>query len=243
MIFVILSLIYPNKRCDWLYLTMKKERNKTGITLVEILVVVVVIAILMATVISVVTRIDTQGKKQLTENTIALLTAAVGQFGSYGYTYSDPCYANLKFPLDCNNFSDTDLQNELQTALGVAVSIGPTGIQHENEYSGCEAMYFLLNRVPESRDTLDKIDRKVVTNLGSDGNPMIITVGSGAAAQVYPLFRVIDSWGQTLRYSYYDNTKENTTSEPPCSSPRTFPVITSAGPDKNFGTDDDIKNR
>ncbi len=244
MIFVILTLMYPVKRCDWLYLTMKRRQNKTGVTLVEILVVVVVIAILMAAVISVATRIDTQGKEQLTEHTIALLTAALGQFGGFGFTYDAPFDANFKFPLDCSNFSDAELETELGTALNTAVSIGPVGIiQHNNEYSGCEAMYFLLSRVPESRQTLDRLDRKVVTNLDVDGKPMEITVGSA----VYPLFRVIDPWGKTLRYDYYNETPPPHSLpkdvEDMASSRKTFPVITSAGPDKKFDTDDDIKNR
>ena len=218
---------------------MKRRQNKTGVTLVEILVVVAIIAILVTMVIGIAARVDTQGKEQLTENTIALLTAALGEFGDYGYSYSDSNYADFKFPLDCNNFPQSDLENELQTALGAIVSI--SGGTHDVNYSGSEAMYFFLSRVPESRKTLDKIDKKLVTNLGLNGSPMEITVGS----QKYPLFRIIDPWGKTLRYSYYDNGKEGSTSEPdPVSdSPMTFPVITSAGPDKDFGTADDIAGR
>lgn len=235
MIFVILTLIYPVKRCDWLYLTMKRRQNKTGVTLVEILVVVAIIAILVTMVIGIASRIDTQGKEQLTKNTIALLTAALGEFGDYGYNYTEyPNYAGLKFPPDCNNF----LQSDLETELGGTISGGT----HDADYSGSEAMYFFLSRVLESRQTLDKIDRKLVTNLGLDGQPMQITVGG----QVYSLFRVIDPWGETLRYSYYRNTVEDCgplSGEPKPDSPRAFPLITSAGPDKNFGTADDITSR
>jgi prepilin-type N-terminal cleavage/methylation domain-containing protein len=209
---------------------MKTRRNKTGLTLVEILVVVVIIAILVTMVIGIASSIDTQGKERLAESTIALLTAALGEFGDYGYTYSAPPYAGLKFPLDCNNFSDTELGTELGTALGTTVSISSG--TNDAEYSGCEVMYFFLNRVPESRRILDKIDRKLVTNLALDGSLLEITVGG----QVYPLFRVIDPWGKPLRYSYYDNTNEGSTSEPPLSSPMTFPVITSAGPDRDFNS-------
>jgi prepilin-type N-terminal cleavage/methylation domain-containing protein len=227
---------------------MKRIQNKTGVTLVEILVVVAIIAILVTMVIGIATRVDTQGKEQLTENTIALLTAALGEFGDYGYSYSAPGDANFKFPLDCNGFSDTDLKNELQTALGTTTppAITPPVGAHDPNYSGSEAMYFFLSRVPESRQTLDRIDKKLVTNLGLNGSPMEITVGSGVDAKVYLLFRVIDPWGGTLRYDYYDE-------KPPPHSPsdiedmeksrKTFPVITSAGPDKEFGSADDIRNR
>jgi prepilin-type N-terminal cleavage/methylation domain-containing protein len=225
---------------------MKRRQNKTGVTLVEILVVVAIIAILVTIVIGVAARIDTQGKEQLTKNTFALLTAALGGFRDYGYSYSAPSDANFKFPLDCNGFSDTDLKTELQTALGTTVSIGPPGT-HDADYSGCEAMYFFLNRVPESRETLDRIDKKLVTNLDIGGSPMEIAVGSGADKKLYPLFRVIDPWGKTLRYDYYDE-------KPPPHSPsdiedmeksrKTFPLIISAGPDGDFNTvGDNITNR
>jgi prepilin-type N-terminal cleavage/methylation domain-containing protein len=218
---------------------MKRRQNKTGVTLVEILVVVAIIAILVTMVIGIAARIDTQGKERLTKNTIALLTAALGQFGDYGYRYSDSNYADFKFPPDCNGFSDTDLKTELQTALGVIVSI--SGGTHDANYSGSEAMYFFLSRVPESRQTLDKIDKKLVTNLGLDGSPMKITINPGVDEKEYPLFRVIDPWGKTLRYDYYDETKTNPDDRR--KSKKTFPVITSAGPDKEFDTADDITSR
>jgi hypothetical protein len=71
---------------------------------------------------------------------------------------------------------------------------------------------------------------------------MTVTVGGKS----YPLFRVIDPWGETLRYDYYDE------KPPPHSqsdiddmekSRKTFPVITSAGPDKEFDSADDITSR
>jgi len=90
--------------------------------------------------------------------------------------------------------------------------------------------------VPESRKTLDKIDSELII---SDG---IIEVDE----KRYPLLRIIDPWGETLRYDYYDE-------EPPPLSEaeidtmiedaRNFPVIISAGRDGVFGTDDDIESR
>jgi hypothetical protein len=190
-------------------------------------------------VIGIAARIDIQGKERLTKNTIALLDAALGEFGDYGYRYSDSNYADFKFPLDCNGFKDTDLQNELQTALGLGaggVVIGPLGIQHDDEYSGSEALYFFLSRVPDCRQTLDKIDKSLITNKGSNGADMTITIdGKG-----YPLLRIIDPWRETLRYDYY-NKKGSPTEKK--ESKKTFPVITSAGPDKEFGSADDIASR
>lgn len=223
---------------------MKIRQNKTGVTLVEILVVVVIIAILVTMVIGIASRIDTQGKEQLAESTIALLSAALGEFRDYGYTYSG-AYAGLKFPLDCNNFTQNQLQTGLETALGLAAGgVVISGGTHDNKYSGCEAMYFFLNRVPESRKILDKIDKKIVTNIGLDGSPMIITIAPGPTEKLYMLYRVIDPWDRPLRYSYYDNGNETPTGEPLPASPLTFPLITSAGPDGDFNTvADNITNK
>jgi type II secretory pathway pseudopilin PulG len=211
---------------------MKSYKYKTGVTRVEILIVVAVIAILVSMVIGIAARIDSQGKERLTKNTFALLDAALGQFGDYGYHYSDPCDSNLKFPLDCNNFNTSDLGTKLGGTIG-----GPLGT-HDANYSGSEALYFFLSRVPDCRETLDKIDSKLVTNLGLNGQPMKITIGS----KDYPLMRFIDPWGETLRYDYYDE-RPSTSFSDKMKSKKTFPMIISAGPDKNFGTADDIRNR
>jgi prepilin-type N-terminal cleavage/methylation domain-containing protein len=217
---------------------MKNYKHKTAVTLVEILIVIVIIAILAALVIAAAARINTRAKERLTENTIALLNAALGQFRDYGYSY-EGSYAGLKFPLDCNSFSENDLENELGVALGTTVSI--TGGTHDANNSGCEALYFLLSGVPDSRETLDKIDKSLVTCKGENGQDITVTVNGEPS----PLYRIIDPWGITLRYSYYRNTIRETlpSAEPEQGSPRAFPVITSAGPDKEFGTADDITGR
>jgi prepilin-type N-terminal cleavage/methylation domain-containing protein len=220
---------------------MKSCKHKTGVTLVEILIVAAIIAILITMVIGIAARIDNQGREQLTKNTIALLDAALGEFGDYGYSYTeDPNYAGLKFPLDCNNFLQNDLENALKAAPGVTnVSINGA---HDPNYSGSEVLYFFLSRVPESRKTLDKIDKSLITSKDKNKQDMTITIDS----KDYPLMRFIDPWGETLQYSYYKNTEEESDpslSEPERDSPRTFPVITSAGPDKEFGSADDISNR
>jgi len=77
-----------------------------------------------------------------------------------------------------------------------------------------EYLYKELHLIPESRKILDKISDSVVKNEhGTAGTP----------AEIY------DPWGTLLDYRYMagDN----------------FPELISAGPDKMFGTADDINNR
>jgi len=221
--------------------SMKNCKCKTGLTLIEILIVVALIAILAAMVIRVAARIGNQAKERLAKSTIATVNAALEQFRDYGYSYKDPYYNGLVFPLDCNGFSQIDLENVLGNALGATAIITPVGSNDPN-YSGSEALYFFLSRVPQCRETLDRIDKSLITNKDKNNQYMTIDIDG----ELYPLFRIIDPWGITLRYSYYRN--QNETSDepiwgPPYNEKRNFPIIVSAGPDRKFRTGDDIKSR
>jgi len=213
---------------------MKNHTDKYGLTLLEILVAAAIIAVLVFITINVARRIDNQSKERLAEDTIAIIKAALGQFEDYKYNYSDPNYRTFVFPLDCNGFNVAAAEIVLSAALGAAVTMTPdpcTG------FTGCEVMYFLLSQVPECRTTLDRIDKSLITNKGSNNQDMNVTVGSNT----YLLIRVVDPWGMTLRYDYYDETALSI--DDMRDSRRTFPVVISAGPDKNFGTIDDITSK
>ncbi len=224
---------------------MKTYKNKIGVTLTEMLVVVAVIVVLASLVITAATRIRNQSNEQLAENTFATLTAAMQQFRDFGYRYNNSDYSDFDFPLDCNGFSQDDIKTTLEAAFGLlppaTVSItdlaGSTAFNHKLEYSGCEVLYFFLGKVPQSRKTLDKIDRSLVTDEDDNGNRMKVTIDG----RPYPLLRVIDPWGTTLHYDYYY--EEGSVIAEMRKTKRTFPVITSAGPDKMFGTSDDISSR
>ncbi|MHC4457119.1 MAG: type II secretion system protein [Planctomycetota bacterium] len=222
---------------------------KPGWTIVEMLIVVAIIAILAAMVIGMAGRISAQSNEQLLKNTFALLNAALTQFSDYGYNYKFHSsvsyeeidfYRSLDFPVDCNYFPTDKLEQTLEHVTDKNIGIDPTN--HDINYSGGEALYFFLSQVPECRQTLERIDKSLITNEGTDGVSMRISIDG----QDYPLLRIIDPWGQPLQYDYYEE-------EPPPlgsievgrmeKSKRVFPVITSAGPDGEFGTADDIKSR
>ena len=216
---------------------MKTRKFKTGLTLLEMLLVLAIITLLAAMVVGIAARIDNQGKEHLTKGTLALLNGALGQFRDYGYTYKGSfANAGLHFPLDCNGLRLDDaaaFQHTLIDALGASsVTVNPI----DPNSSGIQILYFFLTRVLESRKTLDQIEESLIANDGiidMDGRP-------------YPLMRIIDPWGTALHYSYYRNDNNNEpqpSTEPEVTDPRAFPVITSAGPDGLFGTDDDITNR
>jgi len=211
-------------------------KAKIGVTLVEMLIVLAVITLLVSMVVGIAARLDNQNKERLAKNTFALVGAALGQFKEYGYHYKSERYRDFEFPIDCNGLDRGDLESELGEALGMVCQV--FGDHNDPNFSGSEALYFFLREVPASREVLDKIDKSLITNEGSDKREMRIQIGN----KEYPLQRIIDPWGKTVRYSYYENSRE-ISNEPPEDERRNFPIITSAGPDRIFGTADDITNR
>ena len=202
---------------------MKAYRKKNGLTLIEIVTVIAVIAILVSIVITAALRTEEQAKEQLTEGTIAILTAALGQFNDYDYEFKG-AYTEHKFPPDGQ---DTGLLPTLQDSLAAGTVAMTSGNRDPNN-SGIESMYFFLNRTVETKKTLEKIDRSLLTYKNSSGTELIIDVDG----KKYPLIRVTDAWETALRYEYDTS-----------GTKRTFPLITSAGPDKDFNlTDDNITN-
>jgi prepilin-type N-terminal cleavage/methylation domain-containing protein len=229
---------------------MKTCGHKSGFTLIEMLLVVAVIVILVGMVVGVAKRIEDQGKERLTRDTLALIGNALEQFRDFGYEYKSTYYDGLTFPLDCNGFdilTGTFPYPNLPDTLRDAIyppGVNITGGVYDPNFSGSAAMYFILSQVPDCRKTLDKIDKSLLTNKGLGGTPITITIGTSPAL---PFTRIIDPWKTPLRYDYYPDFADYTGTIYPYkdyrdSAKRTFPLITSAGPDKTFDTFDDISN-
>jgi hypothetical protein len=148
----------------------------------------------------------------------------------------------LKFPPDCNDFS----VNGIETALEELLNLSSAEITTTSDPcdSGCEVMYFFLRTVPASRAVLSDIDDSMLSSLDSSGQQMTIRINDMDSRE-NPWTRIVDSWGTTLNYDYYVNDQEDSglSYEQRAETVRAFPLITSAGPDRQFGTDDDIYNR
>jgi prepilin-type N-terminal cleavage/methylation domain-containing protein len=210
-----------------------RQKTKRCFTLVEMLVVIAIVAILATMVVGIASRIETGEKEKHCRSALALLTTALAQFHEYGLVYKGSDYATFTFPLDCNGFSTMSIQSTLGNALGVgAENVHISGTVDPNEVT-----YLFLSMVPASRETLGKIDRKLIVSSTT-------TIGIGGAS--YLLFKVIDPWNTTLRYDYYDEQLPPITTAKlniMKNSKKNFPLITSAGPDGKFGTSDDITSR
>lgn len=209
---------------------MRRHRQTFGFTLVEMMVVIAVIALLVSLAITALRRIENSAKEELAAGTLATLAAACEQFSDYGYRYPNPPYADFEFPLDCSGLSAIEIEAVMADALGWSTSIT---LNDPND-SGCVMLYYFLKRVPPCKVTLGEIDASLVTGKNKNGTPMQIDVDG----RVEPLFRVVDPWGTTLRYDYYETDPNGI-----IQNIRTFPVLTSAGRDREFRTADDITSR
>lgn len=238
---------------------MATQRSQNGLTLVEIIIAVAIVAILAGLVFTTMTSIDTRAKEQLCEGTLETLNTALRQFRDFGYEYKTRTsayvnelefYRSLKFPPDCNDYTKAQVETEIKKLLHPTSSI-PVVISSEyntNE-SGIAVMCFFLSQVPDCRETLAGIDAKLLKSDHDDEKYLTIKVDGTIIDPVreYPWLRVVDPWGTPLRYDYYDENEVLTNT--PASygrakqTIRNFPLITSAGPDEEFGTDDDITNR
>lgn len=80
-----------------------------------------------------------------------------------------------------------------------------------------ESLYGALNFIPTSRKILEQISNSLIKH----------KVDTGA---IPPIPELYDPWGKVLDYRYDVNTD-------------TFPELVSAGPDRSFGSPDDISSR
>ncbi len=192
---------------------MKSSRDISGLTLFEMVLSVTVLAILVSIVVGVGSYTLTQAKTRLSEGTISILVTALEQY--YDFTGT--------FPTECNDIIS------LEAALEGTFD-GPGS--HSDEFTSSEALYYYLNRVPESRKVISKISDSLTTNLDeNESNPEGVRVleFDPDKENEFFLIRFIDPWGRTLRYEYQPGDN--------------FPKITSAGPDGVFGTRDDIASK
>jgi hypothetical protein len=91
-----------------------------------------------------------------------------------------------------------------------------------------EALYYFLNRSPNSRAIIGTLLDQFLSNKDSTGRVLLIEIPTGGAPT--DLIRFADVWGMPIRYDY----------DPAVHS---FPILTSAGPDKKFETvQDNIVN-
>ncbi len=165
-------------------------------------------------------------------------------------------YRTLKFPIDCNDFPDQQGNTlgiflpTMQEALGTTITVykmdqngnfSPPGSAPFQEFAGSETLYYFLNQVPECQRILNRINPQMITSRSEDDQLLYIKIDGISQ----PLSRFVDPWEKAIKYDYYEEKVVYPVMNLVWAqkSIKTFPTLTSAGPDGEFGTGDDIKSR
>jgi prepilin-type N-terminal cleavage/methylation domain-containing protein len=189
-----------------------------GITLVELLVAIAIVAILGAGLYIAGDYADKQAKIKQTQSTIEMLSAALEQ-----YRDANSCFP-FQFTLTYKqtNLEGTD-SNGLRGKVTDKAGVQLTAANYNPLYASSEALYYFLNRNPASRNIIRTINSSLITNKDYRKIEYFFTFTGDPI--VYPLLHFVDAWNFPFRYTY--NTGDN------------FPLIESAGPDKDFNKKDD----
>jgi prepilin-type N-terminal cleavage/methylation domain-containing protein len=193
---------------------MNSDKQK-AFTLIEVMIVMAVILILAGAMLTGGKYLKVRAERQLTQSAIEIIVTAMEQY--YEQTKS--------FPPMINN--ETELQAVLSASSVTVVGGGTL----QNEFWRSSSAYYLLTRVPQSKAILESLSERLVSGKASNNIRVQLEIQMAASEPVktYDWVCWVDAWGQLFRYTY--------------SAGDVFPAITSAGPDKQFGTDDDLSSK
>jgi prepilin-type N-terminal cleavage/methylation domain-containing protein len=183
----------------------------SGLTLAEILVAITIIAILAAGLYSVSNYIEKQAQTKLTESTIEILSTAIEQYHDF--------YDRFPFQAD-KNYGKPNLQTDVNGVVVNKIGTPLSASDYNDIYASSEALYYFLNKFPAGKEIVGSLNSSLLTNKGYKNKEYFIRFGTDTTN--YPLIHIIDSWTYPLRYT--------------CKDGDNFPVIISAGPDKDFNT-------
>jgi len=203
-------------------------RRQLGFTLIEVLVTLAIILILAGALVGTGKYLRTRAERQLTQSEIEVICTALEQY----YDQTNP----KQFPPQVDN------QSGMEKALfgdpptqGITVVKGmhpvpdtdPATDDTGTVFWRSEAAFYFLNKVPQSKEILNSLSNRMLSNKDLNGVGLQVQIPAGGTT--YDWVRFVDAWGTTLRYTYL--------------SGDAFPVLVSAGPDKKFDTKDDLSSQ
>ena len=193
---------------------VQRRCRRAGMTLVEVLVVMAILMILIGTALTAANTIRQRAAIDLTRSLLGVIDTALLQYHT-DHTAFPPVATDL------NNLQMSLYPSETTFSMlsGNAVP----------EFWPSQGLYHFLNRSPNSRSIIGSVSDSLVTSKDNGGQYMAVQIFSTIPAingTRFDLVRFVDAWGTSLSYQY--------------SAGDAFPTVTSAGPDKRFGTGDDI---
>jgi type II secretory pathway pseudopilin PulG len=204
-------------------------RKKNGFSTVELLTVIAILIVLASALMKIAKGVRTQAQDRLVSGQIDIIVTALELY------YADQTPPHFPFtaaptvpeehPTSSGqdndpSYGEAELELTIEAANGgdaVSFSAGT----HRDEYSSSEAMFYFLDRSPDSSKIIDAMSSTLISNKDQSGNALEITIGT----DTFDLVRFIDPWGNSLRYTYVDG--------------NAFPLIESAGVDGKFYTSGD----
>jgi len=205
---------------------MNRLRKQCAFTAVEVITAVAILAILVGLLLGVGRRLVAQAEEKLAQGTIDIIVLSLEQYYADSVPNGFPFAADIYYGTVAVATDPNPTWN-LFADVGMVV-VGPTYGVHLDEYASSEALFYFLSKSPNSRRMIETITDTQISNKGSDGKPLTIEAPTGTTA--IDLVRFIDPWGTALRYTYTPGD--------------TFPLIESAGADRNFNaTGDNITSK
>ncbi|HOK96618.1 MAG TPA: type II secretion system protein [Anaerohalosphaeraceae bacterium] len=199
---------------------MRQACRQHGFTLLEMLVTAAVILILISILIGAGRRIKERAAEDLNRSMLEVLCTAVEQY--YDEAGRFPFVANA-------GFNENDLEGLLAAVVDPPDSlVEKDGLGNEISNASSAALYYFLSRIPSSRSIAAAVTDTLITSKDASGQAIRMEQPAGSGIWT-DLPRYIDSWKTSIRYEYQLGWA--------------FPVLTSAGPDKVFGTPDDITSK
>jgi prepilin-type N-terminal cleavage/methylation domain-containing protein len=204
-------------------MAMKTDKQK-AFTLIEVMMAMAVILILAGAILTGGKYLKVRAECQLTQSAIEIIDTAMEQY--YEQTKKFPPMVSCP---DCSGNNPDGTPQSLMAVLPANAVIVIKGSPDSTFWRGATAYYF-LSRVPQSKAIMEGLAERMVSSKDSGGNGVQIGIQlvSGGPTDTYDWIRFVDAWGKSLNYEYQ--------------SGYSFPKITSAGPDKILGTDDDLKS-
>jgi len=199
---------------------MRRSFDKFGFSLVEMTVVVAVILILAGALLGVGKYVKIRAEIDLTKSELEVLTTALQQyyddFGEFPFFTADDTDAEV---------TDDNSNGKLDEYIGDYTPVQGSIPNDDYDFDSSTALFYFLDTNPNSRKIVDSLMDSLITNKDADGIALKISINGDSDID---LPRFVDAWGMSIRYEYIDGTA--------------FPILTSAGPDKEFNTPDDVVN-
>lgn len=199
--------------------------RKNAFTLIEVLVTLAIIMILVGALAGTGQYLRTRSGILLTKSTIQIIDTALDQ---YQEQYRAFPFENRNIdgdPVKADPYSVEHFKTDLTADITAGTLTEKDGNNQVIWNASSAALYFFLNRCGDSKAILDTLSGRMISTLDATGQQIKMVIVGGT----YSVPRFIDAWGMSLQYEYLDHYP--------------YPKIMSAGPDKVFGTSDDLSNR